>query len=580
MENKNEQVSWLSLPRKDQLFILFFVRFSEPVVKASIAVNLLERSLSTIRENHSHEKQTYLYYQLKSLDPSLSSPQIIRQSATLQTAFIVSQCISSLFLGKLSDSPKGGRKLVLLIGLGGSFVDVVQFHSVISCVLFGFIRHFYQALILYTLEGAFNGNVATVRTMVSEVVQEKRFQARAFVLLPMAFNVAVLVSPLMAGQLADLRGRYPDRYGDSQFLRKFPYAPPALVNGMILAGASLVVFLFLEETSKVVERRHDSGIAIGQRLKKVLCLHHFRKTRYERLSNGSTSDVVEGMPLMLEGDRDPETPPQAVKTAGEPQVRRKHTNILPLRRILTANLCLVLMAAAVQDGHIAVYSTLWPNFLSDPVIDDAHIKTPSQRRRIPFRFSGGAGMAPDDIAWSLALLDVLGLPMKLLAYPRITQRVGTLRTWRFFLRFFPLVYTVVPYIAVMPSMTPPPAGKHGFAVWALIMFSQALMVGCSTFTAPSQLVLINLASPHPSALARTNSISYLLTAIVRATASVVSAWVYSYGSAHGLTGLAWWLAGVVSVGGCLINLICQEGNGLEIWLSGDKKHRTPRRRLL
>ncbi|GJC86481.1 hypothetical protein ColLi_09319 [Colletotrichum liriopes] len=88
----------------------------------------------------------------------------------------------------------------------------------------------------------------------------------------------------------------------------------------------------------------------------------------------------------------------------------------------------------------------------------------------------------------------------------------------------------------MPSSTPPPAGKHGFAVWALIVFSQALLVGCSTFTAPSQLILTNL-----------------------------------YGSSHGLTGLAWWLTGVASVCGYLLSLFCEEGSGHEIWLSGDEE---------
>ncbi|GJD03505.1 major facilitator superfamily transporter [Colletotrichum higginsianum] len=70
-----------------------------------------------------------------------------------------------MFLGRLADSPKGGRKLVLLMGLAGSFV---------GCVAFGFITNFKQALALRILEGFVNGNVATVRTMVSEVVVEKR----------------------------------------------------------------------------------------------------------------------------------------------------------------------------------------------------------------------------------------------------------------------------------------------------------------------------------------------------------------------------------------------------------------------
>lgn len=66
-------------------------------------------------------------------------------------------------------------------------------------------------------------------------------------LLPISFNIAIMVSPLMGGQLADLAGKYPDRLGNVAFLKKYPYAPPALLNGCILLIAFSVVFLFLEE---------------------------------------------------------------------------------------------------------------------------------------------------------------------------------------------------------------------------------------------------------------------------------------------------------------------------------------------
>ena len=37
--------------------------------------------------------------------------------------------------------------------------------------------------------GALNGNVGVMRTMISEIIKEKRFQSRAFLLLPMCFNI-------------------------------------------------------------------------------------------------------------------------------------------------------------------------------------------------------------------------------------------------------------------------------------------------------------------------------------------------------------------------------------------------------
>lgn len=168
-DSKGLQVTWSSLPRKDQLLVLCLVRLSEPVVRLSIV--------------------SYIYYQLRSLDSSLSSPEIIKQAAWLQTVFMMSQCASSWFLGRLADSPRGGRKLVTMVSLLGSCKSRsattwelhcyelclrINIYIVITCAAFGFVQNFRQAVLLRIFEGLTNGNVAMVRTMVSEVVVEKR----------------------------------------------------------------------------------------------------------------------------------------------------------------------------------------------------------------------------------------------------------------------------------------------------------------------------------------------------------------------------------------------------------------------
>jgi MFS family permease len=159
--------------------------------------------------------------------------------------------------------------------------------SGIAATAFGFIRNFRQALALRVLEGLFNGNLAIMRTMVSEVVQDKRYelcdqydnscpqnsrsaqlidsfnryQARAFVLLPISFNMALMLSPLMAGQLADLPGRLPEKFGSVSLLNKYPYAPPAMLNGSILLTSFLTGFFILEEV-RISSRRTDHyGVA-------------------------------------------------------------------------------------------------------------------------------------------------------------------------------------------------------------------------------------------------------------------------------------------------------------------------------
>lgn len=136
----------------------------------------------------------------------------------------------------------------------------------------GFIGNFWQGMTINIVEGLCNGNVAIVRTTVAEIVQDKkyvrsrltvahsnflcldrllttanRYLPRAFLLLPMSFNIAAIVGPVLGGQLAGLGTRFPDIYSQNWFLNRWPYAPPALANGVVMLISLLLVFLFLEE---------------------------------------------------------------------------------------------------------------------------------------------------------------------------------------------------------------------------------------------------------------------------------------------------------------------------------------------
>lgn len=76
-----------------------------------------------------------------------------------------------------------------------------------------------------------------------------------------------MTSPLMAGQLADLPGKYPERFGNNAFLKAWPYAPPALMSGFFLLLAFLGVFFFLEE----VNRGPDHVLTMRTTLADTIC---------------------------------------------------------------------------------------------------------------------------------------------------------------------------------------------------------------------------------------------------------------------------------------------------------------------
>lgn len=131
-----EQVAWRDLPEKRQLAILTLARLSEPLVHSSI--------------------QAYMFYQLRWFDPSLPDSTISAQAGVLHASFTAAQFLTAMLWGRIADSPKFGRKTVLVIGLCGTSI---------SCLGFGFATSFWQALACRVLGGVTNGNVGVMRTM-------------------------------------------------------------------------------------------------------------------------------------------------------------------------------------------------------------------------------------------------------------------------------------------------------------------------------------------------------------------------------------------------------------------------------
>ena len=144
-KTKAGPVSWMELPNKRQLFILTMARLSEPITQTSL--------------------QAYMFYQLRSFDPSLPDSTISVQAGILQGCFSGAQFLTAMLWGRAADSDWGGRKKVLLIGLLGTSMSMLGF---------GFSRTFLQAAIFRALGGILNGNVGVIRTMVSEIIKEKK----------------------------------------------------------------------------------------------------------------------------------------------------------------------------------------------------------------------------------------------------------------------------------------------------------------------------------------------------------------------------------------------------------------------
>lgn len=159
-------VTWMSLPRKGQLGLLGLCRVFDFLQIASL--------------------QAYMFYQLKSFNENLSDSDVATQAGILQGAFTAAQFATAIPWGRVADAEWGGRRFVLLVGLIG---------TAISCLGVAFSTSFAQAVFWRSFGGAINGTVGIIRTMIAENVKEKKYHSRAFLILPIGFNVASLFGP-------------------------------------------------------------------------------------------------------------------------------------------------------------------------------------------------------------------------------------------------------------------------------------------------------------------------------------------------------------------------------------------------
>lgn len=99
--------------------------------------------------------------------------------------------------------------------------------------------------------------------MISEVIVEKKHQSRAFLLLPMTYNVGVVIGPILGSLLANPIEQHPKLADHAkklnssiQWMEDYPYALPNVVNATFLFCAAALLFLGLDEVIVNVPLSH------------------------------------------------------------------------------------------------------------------------------------------------------------------------------------------------------------------------------------------------------------------------------------------------------------------------------------
>ncbi|KAJ4174397.1 hypothetical protein NW754_004814 [Fusarium falciforme] len=368
----------MSLPRKDQLLVLFIGRLADFLQIASL--------------------QAYVFYQLKAMDGSLSDSRISERAGILQGCFTGAQVCTAILWGKIADA---------------------------SC-----------------------------RTMISEITIEKKYQSRAFLLLPLSFNAASMLGPVLGGILADPSKTLPNYFGegamfDFQWIRDYPFALPSMLNAFFLAVSTIITVLFLEETSKERRNLYDPGLHLASSIK-----HWF--------TGGKSNAGYIHIPTSEHDEKTVTEKPTPSK--------RKVLAHLPFHRIWTRNVCFTLINSAFYDFQLGAFTNIWSLYLSTPRYGTP--KSTSENggnyaRSLPLLFTGGLGMPASTVGVATSFLGLLGILLQIFLYPKVQGRLGTMRSFRWFLILFPVAYFVGPYLSILPSTTEPPEPASGPFIWGV-----------------------------------------------------------------------------------------------------------------
>lgn len=364
----------------------------------------------------------------------------------------------------------------------------------------------------------------------------------------------------MGGLLADPHMTLPGIFGENailgfQWIRDYPYALPSLLNFFFLTIATLTCYLFLEETSTKRVGKVDYGLQLGARVKALLNPNASRNGYSSIESWNESSDSVDTF--------------DDQKSVCEKPTKPKTTGVLPFARLWTRNVIFTLITGAFYDFHLGAFTNIWSLFLSTPRYLAPGVPSTPQRRDLPMLFTGGMGMPASTVGVATSFLGMMGMILQIFLYPPIQARLGTIRSFRWFLPLFPMAYFVAPYLSILPSTSEAPSPASGPSIWTGIILVLLLQVTARTFTLPASIILLNNCSPHPSVLGTIHGLGQSVSAGFRTVGPVVGGWWYGYGLDIGMVAWGWWLVAGMSVLACATALAMHEGSGHEVLLEGE-----------
>ncbi|KAJ3531766.1 hypothetical protein NM688_g7528 [Phlebia brevispora] len=400
----------------------------------------------------------------------------------MQSLFFATQAMTVLHWSRLSDHI--GRRPVVMVGLFGLSL---------SMYCFGLSKTFWGAVLSRSLNGALNGNIGVLKSMIAEITDSTNL-AQAYAYLPIAWSTGGTLGPIIGGFLSRPAERFPQYFGKSAFMKEYPYFLACAVPATFSVCAWIVSWLFLKET-----------VATPRSIHRILA-------NWLSKENVTAQNVSAGQDNKV---------PSTVTILAVDETSLKNQP-LPLRKLMVPPV----LIAALNYACLALVDmcsrAIQPTFYSTPVE------------------LGGLGLPPHHIGKILSVYGILNGILQIFFFAKTQARFGAKNVYIAGIASSLLVFVSFPVINALARM----GEESDWLVWLAVAF-QVIASIFINFSYGCIFIYITASSPNRASLGSVNGLAQLSVSVMRAVGPAAANSLFSLSidpSRHYLGGnLVYWV---------------------------------------
>lgn len=133
-------------------------------------------------------------------------------------------------------------------------------------------------------------------------------------------------------------------------------------------------------------------------------------------------------------------------------------------------------------------------------------------------------------------------------FPFLAKRYGCLNIFRFAVLLWPLLYFLVPYTVLLPR------GFDMIGICLCLLWRTT----AQALTFPPNNIMLTNSAPSMLVLGAINGVAGSTASLCRAFGPTITGFVHSKGLSIGVSGLGWWITGLVCILGAAESLLMEE----------------------